>query len=179
MTPQEADEEFTGGNWYTTVAFIENKIGRKLPEDFEKEYRRRSAIAFEKDLVPIDGVEDLIRSLDTDICVGSNGPKEKILPNLRITGLSQYFQNGNIFSAYDIQKWKPDPGLYLHAAEKMGYKPSDCIVVEDTIHGVKAALSAGMKVIGYGGHGRGSELSAGGAVVIDRMMDFHQAISQF
>jgi HAD superfamily hydrolase (TIGR01509 family) len=176
MTPEEADQNFTGGNWYSTVAYVEERIGRKLPEDFEREYRLRSARAFEKDLKPIRGIEDLIKSLSINICVGSNGPREKILPNLRITGLDKYFNNNNIFSAYDIKKWKPDPGLYLHAADRMGFQPTDCIVVEDTIHGVRAAKAAGMRVLGYGGHGRGDELSQNGACVIDHMHEFHNAV---
>ena len=67
--------------------------------------------------------------------------------SLSITKLDKYFPSKNIFSAYDIEKWKPEPDLFIHAAESMGYECNSCLVVEDTIHGVHAALEAGMQVV--------------------------------
>ena len=58
---------------------------------------------------------------------------------------------GRIFSAYEVGSWKPDPGLFLHAAQTMGVHPSRCIVVEDSVSGVQAAKAAGMRVLGFTG----------------------------
>lgn len=48
------------------------------------------------------------------------------------------------FSAEDVERGKPEPDLYLHAARTLGVTPGECIVVEDTLAGVRAALAAGM-----------------------------------
>ncbi|ASP39123.1 hypothetical protein CHH28_10720 [Bacterioplanes sanyensis] len=72
----------------------------------------------------------------------------KIDRALSTTGLSNHF-NGNIFSSYVIGSWKPDPGIFLHAAQKMGFKPHECAVVEDSHVGIAAAKSAGMLSVLY------------------------------
>ena len=57
--------------------------------------------------------------------------------------MDQYFTEGQVFSAYDIQKWKPDPAIFLDAAEKLG------VVIEDSVAGIEAGIAAGMKTVGY------------------------------
>jgi beta-phosphoglucomutase-like phosphatase (HAD superfamily) len=69
---------------------------------------------------------------------------------LGLTGLYDQFA-GRIFSASEVARGKPEPDLFLHAAQRMGVAPVDCVVVEDSINGVKAARAAGMRVFGYGG----------------------------
>ena len=49
------------------------------------------------------------------------------------------FFEGRIFSCYTIQKWKPNPAVFLLAAETMGFKPEECVIIEDSIHGVENA----------------------------------------
>lgn len=67
---------------------------------------------------------------------------------LRLTNLLGHFE-GRIFSAHDVGFWKPDPGLFLHAARTFGAEPRRCIVVEDSLSGIRAAHAAGMRVLGY------------------------------
>jgi beta-phosphoglucomutase-like phosphatase (HAD superfamily) len=59
----------------------------------------------------------------------------------------------HIFSAYEVgtQKGKPDPNVFLFAAQKFNAKPSNTLVIEDSVHGVEAAVRAGMRVIGFTG----------------------------
>jgi beta-phosphoglucomutase-like phosphatase (HAD superfamily) len=83
--------------------------------------------------------------------VASNGPKDKMQKALQLTQLSSFF-NGKLYSAYDINSWKPDPGLFLYAAQKMGFKPEQCLVVEDTLVGIEAAKAGGMKTVLYDPH---------------------------
>ena len=85
----------------------------------------------------------------------------------------------NIFSAKDLgaDRVKPKPDIFLHGAEKLGVSPSRTVVVEDSIHGVHAARSAGMRVIGFTGasHSYPSHADhltdAGAETVISRMSD--------
>ncbi len=55
----------------------------------------------------------------------------------------------SIFSANDLQAWKPDPTLFLHAATSFQIDPAACIVIEDSEVGIQAALAAGMPAILY------------------------------
>ena len=79
-------------------------------------------------------------------CVASSGPKTKIEENLRTTNLYPHFA-GKIFSAYEYNSWKPDPGLFLSAAKQFDIAPEDCVVVEDSIFGVSAGIAANMTVL--------------------------------
>ncbi len=81
-------------------------------------------------------------------CIASNGPQRKMKVSLEASGLKRYFPDENIFSAYDIQKWKPEPDLFLHAARSCYTDSKNCLVVEDTIHGIMAAKEAKMHVVG-------------------------------
>ncbi len=92
---------------------------------------------------------DAIRRMGENICIASSGTIEKIDKSLAVTGLKKYFLDANIFSAQSVKNGKPAPDLFLFAAQQMGYKPSDCIVIEDSLAGIKAANSAGMDVVGF------------------------------
>ncbi len=94
------------------------------------------------------GVEQVLRRLKVPICVASSGPIEKIELSLTHTNLIQYFRD-RIFSSYEIGIWKPDPGLFIHAAKQMRIAPQNCLVVEDSRPGFQAAEAAGMKLLKF------------------------------
>jgi len=149
MSAQEAMKAFRGRKLAECVAEVETSIGRSLPDTFVPELRRRMAAAFRDRLHPIDGALDLIPSLALPFCVASSGPREKIELSLSVTGLLPYFED-RIFSSYEIGVWKPEPGLFLHAAAAMGIPPERCAVVEDSLPGLQAGLAAGMTVLALG-----------------------------
>lgn len=140
-----AVKEFSGRSLQSNFEYIEERANEKLPEIFEQEYRDRTYEAFKNELKPIAGVHELLSSINIPYCVASSGPFEKIKLNLTIANLIDKFE-GHIFSSYEIQSWKPDPGIYLHAANEMGFIPNQCAVIEDSISGVKAAKSGGFDV---------------------------------
>ncbi|MFS4494956.1 HAD family hydrolase [Maribacter sp. 2308TA10-17] len=145
-------ENFKGGFLKDCIRQIESIVGTTiLPKDFESEYRKRSFEVFKNDLQPVSGVEEVLKGLNIPFCVASSGPPKKIRLNLKTTELLSYFDE-NIFSCYDIGKWKPDPAIFLHAATTMGYTPKDCLVIEDTPIGVEAAKSGGFDVFGFSAH---------------------------
>ena len=169
ISAQQFEERFAGTALSEIIKFYEEQTGKQVPSNFETVYRERSWTAFKAELQPIPGVRELLQEVNIHKCVASNGPRKKISFNLNVTQLDHFFAT-NIFSAYDIQKWKPLPDLYLYAAKNMQVSPSKCVVVEDSIHGVKAAKAAGMRVIGYPGGATPAEvLSAGGAEIISDM----------
>ena len=124
------------------------RLGQPLPDEFTLAVRARTAAAFRAELRPVEGVEDALRRITLPVCGASSGPREKIELALAVTGLLPRFAD-RIFSAYEVGRWKPEPKLFLHAATTLGTSPEKCIVVEDSVPGVRAGIAARMQVIGY------------------------------
>jgi beta-phosphoglucomutase-like phosphatase (HAD superfamily) len=155
---------FKGRNLHEIHAEVEAQVGRKLPKLLE-DYRRVCYEVFDAEGVPaIEGVHELLDVLD-DLaeqspedaphrCVATNAPMKKMQITLGGSGLIDRFGHRHdaaretMYSAYQIECWKPDPGLFLHAARIMRHEPSTCVVIEDSVSGVRAARSAGMGVVG-------------------------------
>lgn len=150
ISEAEIIERFVGVSDADFRKAIESRLGRSLPDaweaDFEPLYRR----AFAADLRPVDGIAEALDCIELPSCVASSGTHEKMRYTLGLTGLYDRFE-GRIFSATEVARGKPHPDLFLYAAERMGVEPHACVVVEDSINGVRAARAAGMKVLAYGG----------------------------
>ena len=102
------------------------------------------------DLKPIDGVIDLINSLEKSgllLAVASSASLRRIRMILESLGIQDKFKA--IICGDDVEKGKPHPDIYLKAAERLGINPKDCIAIEDATNGIKSAKAAGMKVIAY------------------------------
>lgn len=147
----EAHQLFLGKSLEFCFEYIAELAHKKLPDTFEEEFRDRTFEAFQKELQPIKGIHELLAQINVPIAVASNGPADKIRLNLTATHLIDRFE-GAIFSAYDINSWKPNPELYLHAAKTMGFSPKDCVIIEDSPAGVQAALAGGFDVFGFTNH---------------------------
>ena len=79
------------------------------------------------------------------MAIASSAPMENIQLILRGLGIESYFQA--IVWGREVTEGKPSPQAFLLAAEKLGVKPEDCLVIEDAVAGVSAAKRAGMKCI--------------------------------
>jgi HAD superfamily hydrolase (TIGR01509 family) len=142
-------EELRGLKMSECVELIEARSGVRLPEDFVPQARLRMAESFRRSLRPMAGARELLASLTVPFCVASSGPRAKIELSLSLTGLSALVK-GLIFSSYEVGSWKPEPGIFLHAAAELGASPAACVVVEDSEPGIRAGLAAGMRVLAYG-----------------------------
>jgi HAD superfamily hydrolase (TIGR01509 family) len=151
-TTAKASYDLFAGKKFSDIVLHINQQSIDYKADFETEFRRRSKIVFEQELKPIPGIMDLLRNIKIPMCIASNGPRVKMAVSLKATEIKPFFPDENIFSAYDLQKWKPKPDLFLHAAKKMNTIPSKCIVIEDTISGVMGAINANMDVLAYNPH---------------------------
>ncbi|MBP0599136.1 HAD-IA family hydrolase [Herbaspirillum sp. LeCh32-8] len=171
LTAQQALTQFRGVSMNLCLARIEELHGKSLPATFEEELRALMAQMLEQRLQPIAGALEMVQALAVPFALASNAPHHKIELCLRVTGLLPYFA-GRIYSAYDVQRWKPDPALFLFAAQSLGVDPARCAVVEDSLPGVQAGLAAGMKVIALQEHGVHPELP-GGVQVITRLAELH------
>lgn len=164
MKLEDAYRDFNGRNLKECFLHIEEAIAKKLPESFESEYRQRSFEAFRTQVKPMEGVVSFLNSLKIPYGVASSGPVDKIRLNLEVAGLLDKFEN-KIFSSYEIKSWKPDPGIFLHAAKEMGFEVQDCIVVEDSKAGVMAGKAGGFKVYGFANGYNDTDLETEGAVL--------------
>lgn len=170
-----AMKHFKGSFLKECIKHISKLIDLEIPQTFEQEYRKRSFDAFKANIKPIQGILEVLQNIKLPFCVASSGPESKIKLNLELTGLLPFFKN-NIFSSYAIQKWKPDPGVFLLAAETMGYKPSECIIIEDSLSGVKAAINGGFDVFGYIAHDLDNELEVLATKTFGSMNDLLEMI---
>jgi HAD superfamily hydrolase (TIGR01509 family) len=171
MEVEEAVRLFSGRQMAETLKFMEARSGKKFPDDFEQVFRKRLYDEFRKGVQPVKGAKALLESLQLPFCVASSGPREKIELNLGLTGLLPFFSPERIFSSYDIGSWKPEPGIFLHAAAVMGYQPSECVVIEDSLAGIAAGLAGGFRVYGLSNGYNQEELREQGALVIDALAE--------
>jgi HAD superfamily hydrolase (TIGR01509 family) len=151
-TLAEARRDYQGLLLADVLSDAQAKLGRPLPGDWLDRYEQERSLAFREELRPVAGVAEaveLIKAEGIAVCVASQGKLEKTRLSLRLTGLSSLFEERALFSAYQVPRGKPHPDLFLHAASEMGASPSGCLVIEDTPSGVRAAVAAGMWVLGY------------------------------
>jgi HAD superfamily hydrolase (TIGR01509 family) len=156
------------------VAQAEADLGRPLPADFTQTFRALLFERLRRDVRPVPGVVAALDALPYPTCVASNGPRAKMDATLGSTGLLDRFE-GRIFSAYEVGSFKPEPGLFLHAAAALGADPARCAVVEDSDGGLRAAVAAGMHALAYDGHGAG--LEAAGATRFTDMARLPQILA--
>lgn len=168
---EEAHTLFVGGSWASVLAEIERRLGAPAPDDFTETFRAALVEALDNEVEAVPGVIPALDAIDAAgiaTCVGSNGPQVKMKSTLGRTGLLPRFE-GRIYSAYDIDAFKPEPTLYLHAAEAMGVPPERAVVVEDSMNGARAGLAAGMRTLVYVRQSDAPRYEALGAVCLDDM----------
>ena len=129
---------------------ILDKMGYITDDAFWEEQVKMDMDIMRRDgLEVFDGVEDLIKKLPKK-CIATSGIKGKTLVKLEVIGFfNKYFNDDNVFTADMVKVGKPAPDLFLLAAEKMGEKKENCIIIEDSIAGITAANRAGIDVIAF------------------------------
>ena len=147
-TVETLTQRYRGQKLSRILANIEQRIKHSLPVHFEVDYRQRVSELFSSQLKPMPNVIEMLNSIKFATCIASSGPLAKIHQALQISGLSIYFDN-RIFSSYEIGSWKPEPSLFQHAANIMGFAPEQCVVVDDSNVGIEAALAAKMFALQY------------------------------
>lgn len=163
MTPAIFREDFLGRSFAAAILRCEGRTGRRLPDDFPRQYRTRLLARMRKDLKPMPGVVAVLEKMSVPFCLATSSSAERLATSLQVTGLARYFE-GRCFTASQVANGKPAPDLFLLAAERMGHMASRCLVIEDSEMGVRAARNAGMAVWQFlgGGHMQGGyQLPAG------------------
>ncbi|MEU7072456.1 HAD family hydrolase [Streptomyces narbonensis] len=149
---EESVRDYMGSAMHRIHELVEERTGERLPVEFDETFHARVFAAFERELEAVRGAVEVLKGLaeaGVPYCVASSGSHERIRVGHRKTGLDAWFRDENIFSAEDVGRGKPEPDLFLYAAERMGVAPERCVVVEDSGLGVQAAVAAGMDVYGF------------------------------
>ena len=147
MTGEEASATFGGKTLDGVVYKMRELSGNDLPNDWLPRLIQRVNESWESKLMPVKGVKKLLEKIRIPICVASNGEPTHVRHSLKLTKLYDFFDE-KIFTASEVSTPKPSPELFLYAAKKMGFEPSECAVIEDSITGVSAAVNAKIDVYG-------------------------------
>lgn len=155
ISPEDLAERYAGLVFTDILKAIEPAYGKpislQLVDRVEEEFRTR----MHHELHAIDGISQALISIMAHYpyCICSNSQQQSIHTMLRIVGLADLFTTARLFSAPEVgsKRPKPAPDVYLFAAKQMGVPPAHCVVVEDSVYGVRSAVTAGMRVIGFTG----------------------------
>lgn len=163
---------FLGRSYPVVLKEIRDRYGVTLPEQFEADYRARLLSAFRSSLKIMPAVTGVIDALRRPYCVATSSSPERVTQSLALVGLTDRF-GASVFTASRVEKGKPAPDLFLFSASQMGAEPARCLVIEDSLNGVRAGLAAGMQVWRFtgGSHLRGLDLSAPADATAHRSFD--------
>jgi HAD superfamily hydrolase (TIGR01509 family) len=147
---REAYRLFLGRSMQAVDELLREAFGLALNEAQLERIRAETFRRFRRELEPMPGAIEALSRLRLLRCVASSSSLERIRLSLSLTGLLEML-NPHIYSASMVARGKPAPDLFLHAAEGMGVRPEDCVVVEDSPAGIDAAKRAGMRVFAFTG----------------------------
>ncbi len=185
----EVAARFTGRSSAAPIEHIRSETGRDITAEFKPFFYERLFARYDVELQKtndIEGVLTALRSRNIAFCISSSSSVQRLERTMAVTGLGPWFGT-DIYSADFVQNGKPAPDLFLYAADKMGFRPEQAIVIEDSVAGVKAAVAAAMSCIGYVGGGHYADdrktaaahlYEAGADVVFDNMRDIEALIRQ-
>lgn len=143
-------------DFYSALEDDADVLGLKLPEGFGQQLQANNWKRYEADLTAIAGVADVVAAFSGVLAVASSSEADKLVRKLEITHLHHHF-TPHVYSSDLVKNGKPAPDLFLLTAERLGVDPDSCLVIEDSINGIKAARAAGMRAWGFAGGGHADE----------------------
>jgi HAD superfamily hydrolase (TIGR01509 family) len=163
MSVDEMYQHFLGRRLVECLAIVEQVTGRPVPPDALERYKAERDRILREQVVPIEGVREVLEGLTIPHCIASSGDHDKMRITLGTSGLLPLFE-GRLFSATEVPNGKPAPDVFLLAAERMGAAPARTVVIEDSVNGVLAGRAAGMTVLGFAGLTPAAKLLTAGAL---------------
>lgn len=149
-TLAETNRHYTGLAGPDFVAAIEARIGTELPAEFHDRLRDRSRKALREGIAAVAGAVEFVRSLPPDLprAVASSSSTHWIRGHLEHLALERAFGD-HIYSGREhVERGKPSPDIYLHAAAMIGVPIIQCAILEDSVVGATGAVASGGRVIG-------------------------------
>lgn len=174
ISAEEIAESYAGLTFKDIMLKIEEKAAIPFQASLISQAEELVDRKLKTDVHAIDGVHEAVAAVTAPRCICSNSTGERIEMMLDRTRILPLFK-GRIFSALETpsKKPKPAPDVFLHAANTYGADPAKTFVIEDSVHGISGAVSAGMRVIGFtgGAHsypGHADALTEAGAETVIR-----------
>jgi HAD superfamily hydrolase (TIGR01509 family) len=147
-TLEDSYRLYMGKRFADVMAAIETSVGNSLPSGFAASYQARTLARFRRELCTVPGAHEHIAAFpNAGRCIASSSSPDRLALCLDVLGLQSVF-GADVFSASSVARGKPHPDIFFHAAERMGVRPAQCLVIEDSPSGVEAGRAAGMTVIG-------------------------------
>jgi beta-phosphoglucomutase-like phosphatase (HAD superfamily) len=177
MTAEECEQRFVGSSFYAMQPEIEARLGRSLGDDWVDRTVIAVTEAMAHEVEPVPGARAALEA------TSALGLPWRIASNSSHTEMEAKFGRagwmglvaGRVHSAVDVIErggaGKPAPDVFLAAAIAEGVAPANCLVIEDSVHGVTAARAAGMDCLGLARHDDGTALRGAGAVPFGSMYD--------
>ena len=173
MDTEGATRRFLGTTLRDMRPLIEARLGAPLPDDWGEAVTQRIVAALAEESTAIPGAIEALRAvaaLGVPWRVASNSSHPEMQAKFARIGIADLV-DGRVHSHTDVAAGKPEPDLFLAAAAVEGVAARDCVVIEDSAPGVRAAIAAGMDCLGFAPHSDGAALRALGAVPFHRMAD--------
>jgi beta-phosphoglucomutase-like phosphatase (HAD superfamily) len=142
--------KYLGGTSDKTKKEVLDKLGIKTDEKFWTEANKLDMEKVCKGISLTPGIEDIFK-LPIKQCIGTGGVWEKTFAKIELAGIKKYFGPSNVFTADLVSYGKPEPDIFLFAAHAVGYTPDNCVVIEDSIAGLTAAIKAKMIPVAFVG----------------------------
>lgn len=178
LTAEEAHSLFLGKTVDGVLDTFAARAGKRPSASFVYNWAFATAHAFMRELAPIAGIREALTGFAQSghrMAVASQSPLARVELSLHVAGLYASFGE-HVYVTSMVARPKPAPDIYLFAAERLGARPADCIVVEDSPAGAAAARTAGFHAIGYAPAETHDAMSASGARVIRSMAELPEAV---
>lgn len=178
MDTDEATRRFLGQSLNDMQPIIEGRLGTRLPASWRDDLTDRIVRALADEAKPIPGAVEALRALGRlgiPWRVASNSSHAEMAAKFARIGISDLVA-GRMHSHTDVPFGKPAPDIFLAAAAAEGVLPAECLVIEDSLPGVRGAIAAGMDCLVYAPHSDGALQRAAGAVPFHAMADLPRLI---
>ena len=138
-----------GGMSDKTKKEVLKSLGISTDNKFWNEVIEKDFLTMKKGFALTDGIEDIFKMNQFEQCIATGGVSFKTDKKIEMVGIRNYFPPEKVFTADLVKYGKPEPDLFLLAADTMGYKPENCIVIEDSLVGLQAGIKAKMMVVAF------------------------------
>jgi HAD hydrolase, family IA, variant 3 len=141
--------KYLGGMSDKTKRLNLDKLGIKTDDKFWEDALAADYETMRKGFCLTKGIEKIFNDKNFKQCIATGGIRSKTAEKIKTVKIGSLFPDEKIFTADMVEHGKPEPDLFWLAAKTMGEQQENCVVIEDSLPGMTAALRAGMTAVAY------------------------------